>query len=847
MVARFHYDETTYRQLLSDELPPNETEDVTRHIEKCTSCQDKLEAVSSSDADWNNVRRFLKSDAATTPDAVAQTLAEPVTRKEQLGFLLPSEVEDSLGRFGRYEITEILGRGGMGVVMRGHDPALNRQSAIKVLAPELATSASARQRFSREAKSAAAVVHEHVVPIQTVDEHDGLPYLVMPVIGGSSLQQRVDDQGPLEIKEVLRIGMQVASGLAAAHAQGLVHRDVKPANILLENGVERVCITDFGLARAADDANKTQSGVIAGTPQYMSPEQARGNEVDHRSDLFSLGSVLYFMCTGRSPFRAETTMGVLNRICHDQPRSVRSVNSDVPVWLQEIMNRLLSKQADDRFQSVEEVASVLEQWLAHVQQPEIAPAPPRVKQPGNAGGRNAKLWLTVALGAAFLAFSMVIILETSKGTIEIDAGELNDVPIKVMKGDRIYKQLTVTPNNKSVRVAAGEYVVLLDGEQEGIEIKDGAVSIAFRGAEEVKVTLKHTGDSSDPPGATGPQSTWLGGAARAPTDDVASQLAMLAGRWRLGQVQQTDSERHHPNAVFIVGNRCFFSWPKQPDAMNPEVRRARVSVTNSPRGEINVVFDQWGRKDMTLVGKYEVSGDSLTIAISMGNNPPEWAGALPLIWRFKRQGSDASATTEGRVDWFRAFEEEMRHPIERANFPDGKKPKPDSFAKAEQATELMNRLEGVWITTGPNVRTSAHSPVRNSPVVKFKGQKCQVFVDNKKIVDGIYSVNMKQRPYTIHIASSPQQGERSPSGSLTGSLSFQDDWLIFTVESGMNVQRLELPLVWTLFDSAPTNQQTIKGSTLEEVAENLARELKNKLAGNVFAPTAEEFAASTLR
>src|SRR5581483_10498584 len=125
-------------------------------------------------------------------------------------------------------------------------------------------------------------------------------------IPGCSLQDRLDRQGPLELKEILRIGMQVAAGLSAAHAQGLVHRDIKPANILLEHGVERVKITDFGLARTIDDASLTASGVIAGTPQYMAPEQARGEGVDHRSDLFSLGSVLYAMCTGHSPFRAET-------------------------------------------------------------------------------------------------------------------------------------------------------------------------------------------------------------------------------------------------------------------------------------------------------------------------------------------------------------------------------------------------------------------------------------------------------------------------------------------------------------------------------------------------------------
>ena len=210
----------------------------------------------------------------------------------------------SLGRLGHYEIQEVIGRGGMGIVLRAFDEKLHRVVAIKVMAPQLATSATARRRFTREAQAAAAVTHDHIVTIHAVEEADGLPYLVMQYVAGMSLQERLERDGPLQLAEILRIGMQTAAGLAAAHAQGLVHRDIKPANILLENGIERVKITDFGLARAADDASLTQSGVVAGTPQYMSPEQARGEAVDHRTDLFSLGSVLYAMCTGRPPFRA---------------------------------------------------------------------------------------------------------------------------------------------------------------------------------------------------------------------------------------------------------------------------------------------------------------------------------------------------------------------------------------------------------------------------------------------------------------------------------------------------------------------------------------------------------------
>src|SRR5262249_49331374 len=151
-----------------------------------------------------------------------------------------------LGRLGHYEILEVVGRGGMGIVFRAHDDHLRRIVAIKVMAPQLAASALARQRFTREARAAAAVSHDHVVTIHAVEEAQGLPYLVMQYVSGVSLQERLEQSGTLAVKEVLRIGMQTAAGLAAAHAQGLIHRDVKPANILLENGVERARLADFG-------------------------------------------------------------------------------------------------------------------------------------------------------------------------------------------------------------------------------------------------------------------------------------------------------------------------------------------------------------------------------------------------------------------------------------------------------------------------------------------------------------------------------------------------------------------------------------------------------------------------
>ncbi len=243
------------------------------------------------------------------------------------------------------------------------------------MAPHLASVVAARKRFAREARATAAIVHPNVMPILHVDSSGQLPFLVMPYVDCESLQDRLDREGSLPILDVLRITVQVAKGLAAAHAQGLVHRDVKPANILLEPGVERVMLTDFGLARAVDDATLTRSGLIAGTPHYMSPEQARGEGVDARSDLFSLGSVLYAMTTGRPPFRAETTYGILRRVTDEIPRPMRELNPEVPAWFDAIVMKLLTKSAAERFESSDQVSHLLEESLAHLQQPDVFPLP----------------------------------------------------------------------------------------------------------------------------------------------------------------------------------------------------------------------------------------------------------------------------------------------------------------------------------------------------------------------------------------------------------------------------------------------------------------------------------------
>ncbi|MDB5392321.1 MAG: prkC 20, partial [Planctomycetaceae bacterium] len=347
-----------------------------RHLEECESCATTMEQLAGGPGWCQEAAALLGADELDSNAAINRDDWSVVDFTVE--HLEPAEEPNTLGRLGGYDVLEIIGRGGMGVVLKGFDRELKRCVAIKVLAPHLAHSPLARKRFAREAQAAAAVVHPHVLAIHQVQPGGRLPFLVMPLVAGESLAQRLTARGTLELKEILRIGMQAAAGLAAAHEQGLVHRDVKPANILLEKGVERAVLTDFGLARAADDVAMTRWGIIAGTPQYMSPEQAQGQTLDGRSDLFSLGCVLYEMATGTSPFRADSTIATLRRLVDDQPASMITLNSELPQWFVNIVDRLLEKSPAQRFESAAEVSDLLERCLAHVQQPTTVSLPDEI-------------------------------------------------------------------------------------------------------------------------------------------------------------------------------------------------------------------------------------------------------------------------------------------------------------------------------------------------------------------------------------------------------------------------------------------------------------------------------------
>jgi formylglycine-generating enzyme required for sulfatase activity len=329
-----------------------------------------------------------------------------------LPFLEPSAKPGSLGRLGHYEIQKIIGQGGFGIVLLAFDEMLHREVALKVMAPHLAFTSPARKRFLREARSSAAIRHKNVVSIHGVAE-EPIPYLTMEYVPGGSLQQRIDREGPLEPPEVIEIGRQIASGLAAAHTLGIVHRDINPSNVLLEPGAPpTIKITDFGLARAADDASLTRSGYVAGTPLYMAPEQATAGRVDFRADLFSLGSVLYAMCTGRPPFRAPTMLAVLKRVSEDAPRPIGEIIPEVPDGLCAIIERLHAKDPGARFSSAREVFDVLGSYAldakgrAQVQAVAGAPAAPATASQTDSSPVGPRRWtkrILVVGGVFFLA------------------------------------------------------------------------------------------------------------------------------------------------------------------------------------------------------------------------------------------------------------------------------------------------------------------------------------------------------------------------------------------------------------------------------------------------------------
>jgi len=375
-------------------------------------------------------------------------------------FLAPAQAADELGRLGPYRVLKVLGAGGMGVVFQAEDPGLQRLVALKAMLPSQASSASAKERFLREARSAAALKHPHIVTIHQVGEDRGVPYLAMEYLEGEALDGRLKRDKQVPIAEVLRIGREVAEGLACAHAKGLIHRDIKPANIWLEGEVGRIAnpsatgrianpsygepgasatgghvkILDFGLARAlGDQTHLTQTGAIVGTPAYMAPEQACGKEVDARCDLFSLGCVLYRLATGRMPFKGADTMAILNALANDLPLEPASLNPAIPPELNDLIVQLLAKKPEDRPGTAQEVVAALRSLEHDAQGTQLlegsghrrgqAPRPgPGVRRGAKKSRTPLLLGMAGVLVAAVVAV-LVLFWQTPHGLVRIESDD----------------------------------------------------------------------------------------------------------------------------------------------------------------------------------------------------------------------------------------------------------------------------------------------------------------------------------------------------------------------------------------------------------------------------------------
>lgn len=332
--------------------------------QRCPTCgKESPVALSAVAAESPTPQDVAATGAFDTPAVEPTTdhVATPTDRDEALfDFLAPARDPSELGWLGPYRVLKVLGAGGMGVVFVAEDPALKRKVALKAMLPALAASVSARKRFLREAQTAAAIEHDHIVPIYQVGEDRGVPYLAMQLLKGESLEERLRRGEAMPLADVIRIGRETALGLAAAHGAGLIHRDIKPANLWLEAGGNRVKILDFGLARAvSEDAQVTHAGAAVGTPAYMAPEQATGRDVDGRCDLFALGCVLYRLCTGEAPFRGKDAISTILAAATEQPRPPAKVNPDIPPALSDLVMWLLAKDAANRPESAAQTAALL--------------------------------------------------------------------------------------------------------------------------------------------------------------------------------------------------------------------------------------------------------------------------------------------------------------------------------------------------------------------------------------------------------------------------------------------------------------------------------------------------------
>jgi len=350
--------------------------------------------------------------------ADAATLVPKAKQSETFPYLLPAVEPDEVGRLNNYRVLKTLGSGGMGMVFYAEDLVLRRPVALKVLTSQWQDADEGWHRLMREARSMAAIKHDNLVTVYQAGQERNVFFIAMELLQGESLADRIVRGPPIEPPEVVRIAKEMARGLGAIHKHGLIHRDIKPSNIWLEGPEAKVKILDFGLARNAKrsghSTNLTEMGTIVGTPAFMSPEQARGDAMDGRSDLFSLGSVLHCMCTGSNPFRGESIMALLTALAVDEPPPVHTLNTSIPPGLSLLITRLLSKKPEGRPQSAEELIALLDAVDLNAKGP--PPSAALRKAVAAASGTpepaqtSSKKWVLAAVALVLLVVGAVLVL-----------------------------------------------------------------------------------------------------------------------------------------------------------------------------------------------------------------------------------------------------------------------------------------------------------------------------------------------------------------------------------------------------------------------------------------------------
>jgi hypothetical protein len=350
---------------------------VESHLNDCLACAEAIEKLTRAELDLLvgqeqcDEPRTIPAHPSPILDRVMRAAAEtqwtaatPIESTwDDVRRILDQPVEQGdLGSFAGYDILEIAGRGGMGVVFKAWDRTLQRIVALKVILPKRSSDLAVAARWLDEARTVAALQHDHIVAVHHAGMAKGLPFLLMPFHAEGTLERFLNARKKLPARDVVQVGLQLARALAATHARGILHRDIKPSNVLLEHGLERVRLADFGLARQTrdDGAAASPRPAVAGTPHYMSPEQARGEEIDPRSDLFSLGALLYHLASGQTIYPATRSSEALRLATRGEPARLRTTKTKVPARLAALIERLLSSRPADRFASATEVATELE-------------------------------------------------------------------------------------------------------------------------------------------------------------------------------------------------------------------------------------------------------------------------------------------------------------------------------------------------------------------------------------------------------------------------------------------------------------------------------------------------------